>query len=420
MSAGVTIGLVSGFSFVFVIFCGKLLLSRWKRDIQKKLRRKYFIKNQGFLLEQLMQSSETASTTRTSIFSLEEIEVATNNFDRTRILGHGGHGTVYKGILSDQRVVAIKKSMLIDEREISQFINEVAILSQINHRNVVKLFGCCLETEVPLLVYEFVPNGSLLHNLHENLSGELSLQWHELLRIATEAAGALCYLHSTAPVSIFHRDVKSSNILLDENYTAKVSDFGASRLIPIDETHIVTNVQGTFGYLDPEYYHTRQLTQKSDVYSFGVVLLEMLLGKEPIMTIDSGHKQSLANFFLMETLSKPLVEIVAHKVLEEATNDEIDSIASLAKQCLNLRAVERPTMKQVEMTLQILQTRRSSSSQMSFGTEKEFQLFLASGTLGSGQLSTLNMRNMDRLETQHSDRCYSLEQEFLLSTGLPR
>lgn len=210
-----------------------------------------------------MQSSETASTTRTSIFSLEEIEVATNNFDRTRILGHGGHGTVYKGILSDQRVVAIKKSMLIDERE-------------------------------------------------------------------------------------------------------------------------------------------------------------MLLGKEPIMTIDSGHKQSLANFFLMETLSKPLVEIVAHKVLEEATNDEIDSIASLAKQCLNLRAVERPTMKQVEMTLQILQTRRSSSSQMSFGTEKEFQLFLASGTLGSGQLSTLNMRNMDRLETQHSDRCYSLEQEFLLSTGLPR
>ncbi|XP_047080367.1 wall-associated receptor kinase 4-like [Lolium rigidum] len=416
---GVTIGLSSGLAVVLLILFGILLIRRWKRDIKKRLRKKYFCKNQGILLEQLISPRENASET-TKIFSLEELEKATDNFHPTRILGRGGHGTVYKGILSDQRVVAIKKSKVIEDGEINQFINEVAILSQINHRNIVSLFGCCLETEVPLLVYDFVPNGSLFEILHANRSHEFPLSWDDILRIAVEAAGALYYLHSSASVSVFHRDVKSSNILLDEDYTAKVSDFGASRLVPIDQTHVVTNIQGTFGYLDPEYYYTGHLNEKSDVYSFGVVLLELLIRKEPVFTNESGIKQSLSNYFLCEMNGKPITEVVHEKVLEEATEEEIKNLASLAELCLKVRCHERPNMKQVEMALQFLTRKRSNSRMADHGIEETIEEFLTTRTGSTSDSLPADFDDRANSSSQHSDRCYSMEQALLLSATLPR
>ncbi|KAF7026430.1 hypothetical protein CFC21_038535 [Triticum aestivum] len=417
---GIIIGLSCGFGVLLLSFSASLLIRRWKRNVQKQLRKKYFQKNHGLLLETLISSDETANE-NTKIFSLEELEKATNNFDPTRIIGGGGHGMVYKGILSDQRIVAVKKSKVIEQSEISQFINEVAVLTQINHRNIVKLFGCCLESEVPLLVYDYVSSGSLSEVLHADESVGFSLSWGDYLRIALETAGALSYLHSSASISIFHRDVKSSNILLDVNYTAKVSDFGASRLVPIDQTHIVTNVQGTFGYLDPEYFHTRQLNGKSDVYSFGVVLLELLLRMKPVFTSESGTIMGLSSYFLQEFNEGRIKGIVNSQVLEEATEEEINGVASLAERCLRLSGEERPTMKQVETELQTLWAKQMDSSQVDTRNEEQRQpSSLTQRSRAARQSSATELGKRVYVRPEDSQQRYSLEREFMSSASLPR
>nr|DAD39465.1 TPA_asm: hypothetical protein HUJ06_013788 [Nelumbo nucifera] len=291
------------------------------------------------------------------IFSTEELKLATKNYNEESIIGQGGQGTVYKGIFPDHQIVAIKMSRIMDSSQMEQFINEVVILTQINHRNVVKLLGCCLETEVPLLVYEYISNGTLFHHIHQN--NGILLSWEDRLRIATETASALAYLHSKVSIPIIHRDIKSTNILLDEKYIAKISDFGVSKLLPTDQSQITTLVQGTLGYLDPEYFfHTSQLTEKSDVYSFGVVFVELLTGKKPLSFERPQEQRNMATYFISSMNENRLFELIEDRLVDEKNVEELCVVAKVAKRCLSLKGEERPTMEEVAMELQNLKRLR--------------------------------------------------------------
>nr|CAB3489978.1 unnamed protein product [Digitaria exilis] len=223
--------------------------------------------------------------------------------------------------------------------------------------NASVMHGC---VEVPLLVYEFISNGTLYNHLH--VEGPISRAWKDRLRIAVETARSLTYLHSFASIPIIHRDIKSPNILLDDNLVVKLSDFGASRYIPIDQEGIDTAVQGTLGYLDPMYNSTGHLTEKSDVYSFGVLLIELLTRKKPV-SYRSSQGFVLVSHFVNLLSEGNLDEILDPQVTKEGDGEVID-IALLAAICVKLQGEERPTMRQVEMTLESIQAAKDFSSDM--------------------------------------------------------
>ncbi|RZC44398.1 hypothetical protein C5167_037353 [Papaver somniferum] len=368
----VTLGI--GLGFLFLIVASSLVYLSVKRNKLNELKEKFFRQNGGILLKQQLSSYEGGSQA-TKIFTAEELKAATNNYSDKLILGKGSFGTVYLGTLSDKSVVAIKKSKVIDESQIEQFINELVILSQVNHRNVVKVLGCCLESEVPLLVYEYISNGTLFQHIHNKVDGKSSssLSWKIRLRIATESAGALAYLHSAASIPIIHRDIKSANILLDENYTAKVSDFGASRLNTLGLTQIDTLVQGTLGYLDPEYFETSQLTDKSDVYSFGVVLVELLTGEMPISPNRSLEQRSLGSFFLYTMERNDVFKLIQPQVANEGRREHVIAVAELARRCLSMEGGGRPTMKQVAAELESLSKSEIQLSGVNYQPSQELK-----------------------------------------------
>ncbi|KAK4757328.1 hypothetical protein SAY87_018629 [Trapa incisa] len=346
----IDIGLGAGLGLVIC-----LVLLHWSYVKVKKrkegiLKEMMFKRNGGTVLQQRLTLNECNPET-TKLFRVEELQKATDGFSDCRIIGKGGQGTVYKGMLYDGRIVAVKKFGFIEERKVEQFINEVLILSHINHRNVVKLLGFCLETDVPYLVYEFIPNGTLYSYLHEP-NERFFIAWEVRLRLATEVAEALSYLHSAASVPIYHRDIKSTNILLDEKYQAKVADFGSSKYVPLNRTHMTTLVQGTFGYLDPEYFQSCQLTDKSDVYSFGVVLVELLTGQKPISPLRVEEGVGLAAYFTITMEENRLFDILDSRMLQQAEKEQIMAVANLAKRCVLLNGRNRPTMKEVAILLE--------------------------------------------------------------------
>ncbi|CAH9067564.1 unnamed protein product [Cuscuta epithymum] len=377
----ISIGVIALFVVSLFIYWGLR-----KRRLSK-LREKFFHQNGGILLQQQIAGNGGTSDARMKIFTLKDLEKATNSFDEKRILGQGGYGTVYKGVLNDIGVVAIKRSKICEKSQVEQFINEVIILWQINHRNVVKLFGCCLETEVPLVVYEFITNNTLYAHLHKKDQSS-NLSWTTRLRVASESAGALSYLHSAASPPIIHRDIKTANILLDDRLTAKVADFGASRLVPLDRTQVTTLVQGTFGYLDPEYFHTSQLTHKSDVYSFGIVLAELLTGEKAISFDREEDDMNLGAYFVSSLEDGRLSQIMDHRIVNDVNFKQFMEVAKIASQCLKVKREERPTMREVAMEIEGLRgVERGSLGEngMSSRTINVRDSFISSGKTTDGE-----------------------------------
>ncbi|VAH55941.1 unnamed protein product [Triticum turgidum subsp. durum] len=282
------------------------------------------------------------------IFTFEELEVATDGFSASRELGDGGFGTVYKGKLKDGRVVAVKRLYKNNYRRVEQFLNEVDILSRLLHQNLVILYGCTSRMSRDLLlVYEFIANGTVADHLHGSRSAEQGLTWPLRLNIAIETAEALAYLHA---VEIIHRDVKTTNILLDNNFHVKVADFGLSRLFPLEVTHVSTVPQGTPGYVDPVYHQCYKLTDKSDVYSFGVVLVELISSK-PAVDMSRSHSEiNLANMALNRIQNHEVVQLVDPELgydTDPETKRTIDRVAEVAFQCLQMERDLRPSIKEV-------------------------------------------------------------------------
>ncbi|KAM3299761.1 hypothetical protein ACQJBY_040988 [Aegilops geniculata] len=288
---------------------------------------------------------------QTHHFAYEELEEATGGFSDTRELGDGGFGTVYKGQLRDGRVVAVKRLYNNGSRHVEQFLNEAAILSRLRHPNLVTFYGCTSSrSRELLLVYEYVPNGTVADHLQGHRAAERALPWPLRLNVAVEAAAALAYLHAIEP-PVVHRDVKTTNILLDADFHVKVADFGLSRLFPLDgATHVSTAPQGTPGYVDPEYHQCYQLTDRSDVYSFGVVLAELISSKPAVDVTRDRDEINLASMAVGRIQRSELDQLVDAELgygSDEATTRAMTMVAELAFRCLQQNSEMRPPIREV-------------------------------------------------------------------------
>ncbi|KAM0875301.1 hypothetical protein ACQ4PT_036879 [Festuca glaucescens] len=301
-------------------------------------------------------SSIVAYKGSAKLFSLVEMERATQTFDESRIIGEGGFGRVYEGILEDGEWVAVKVLKRDDQQGTREFLAEVEMLSRLHHRNLVKLIGICTEEHMRCLVYELVPNGSLESHLHGSDKDTAVLDWDARLQIALGAARGLAYLHEDSSPRVIHRDFKSSNILLEHDFTPKVSDFGLARIaLGEGNEHISTRVMGTFGYLAPEYAMTGHLLVKSDVYSYGVVLLELLTGRKPVdMSRPPGQENLVAWACPFLTNRDGLETLIDVSLGSGIPFDSIAKVAAIASMCVQPEVDQRPFMGEVVQALKLV------------------------------------------------------------------
>ncbi|KAL9360306.1 hypothetical protein Peur_048429 [Populus x canadensis] len=345
----------------------------------------------------------------TRFLAYEELKEATNNFESASILGEGGFGRVYKGVLSDGTAVAIKRLTSGGQQGGKEFLVEVEMLSRLHHRNLVKLVGyySSRDSSQNLLCYELVPNGSLEAWLHGPLGANCRLDWDTRMKIALDAARGLAYLHEDSQPCVIHRDFKASNILLEKNFHAKVSDFGLAKQAPEGRAnYLSTRVMGTFGYVAPEYAMTGHLLVKSDVYSYGVVLLELLTGRMPVDMSQPSGQENLVTWARPILRDKDHLEELADPTLGgKYPKEDFVRVCTIAAACVSSEASQRPTMGEVVQSLKMVQRVMEYQDSMSTSNARanlrqSSNTFESDGTssmFSSGPYSSLSALDNDNI-----------------------
>lgn len=370
-----------------------------------------------------MLSTVATCTTSVKTFSLAQLEKATYGFNSKRVLGQGGFGRVYHGTIEDGNEIAVKLLTREDRSGVREFIAEVEMLSRLHHRNLVKLIGICIERNKRCLVYELIRNGSVESHLHGADKAKGMLNWDVRMKIALGAARGLAYLHEDSNPHVIHRDFKASNILLEEDFTPKVTDFGLAREASNGTQPISTRVMGTFGYVAPEYAMTGHLLVKSDVYSYGVVLLELLSGRKPVCVSDSKDPENLVTWARPLLCNKEGLETLIDPCLDGKFNfDNVAKVASIASMCVHTDPSQRPFMGEVVQALKLLYNDADEACDDSYtprdssDPDGDYQggLVFESGSWGFGASGCLDYRNSlpfvtmeyssGRTEGQHDPR----------------
>ncbi|KAL2331306.1 hypothetical protein Fmac_018887 [Flemingia macrophylla] len=327
ISAGVIVGIVAAAAVLII-----LSVLGWRVYIGKK----------NSLAKELKDLN-----LQTGVFSMRQIKIATNNFDISNKIGEGGFGPVYKGILSDGTIIAVKMLSSKSKQGNREFINEIGMISALQHPCLVKLYGCCVDGDQLLLVYEYMENNSLARALFVSEESHFKLDWATRQKICVGIARGLAFLHEESRLKIVHRDIKATNVLLDKDLNPKISDFGLAKLDEEDNTHISTRIAGTYGYMAPEYAMHGYLTDKADVYSFGVVALEIVSGKNNAI---QRHKQEALHLLDWARLLKEkgnLMELIDRRLGSNINEDEAMVMIKVALLCTNPTSNLRPTMSSV-------------------------------------------------------------------------
>ncbi|KAJ3682057.1 hypothetical protein LUZ60_014630 [Juncus effusus] len=280
-------------------------------------------------------------------YTLRELEEATDGLAEENVIGEGGYGIVYRGVLKDQNIIAIKNLLNNRGQAEKEFKVEVEIIGRVRHKNLVRLLGYCMEGAYRMLVYEYVDNGNLDQWLHGDVGEKSPLTWEIRMNIMLGTAKGLAYLHEGLEPKVVHRDVKSSNILLDRQWNPRVSDFGLAKLLCSERSYVTTRVMGTFGYVAPEYASTGMLNERSDVYSFGVLIMEIITGRSPV---DYSRPHSEVN--LIEWLKNMVAErkaemVVDPKIPEKPSSKALKRALLVALRCVDPDALKRPKMGHV-------------------------------------------------------------------------